>query len=369
MWSLSSSPSQLHLLDEGHDGGKGGGRDGGRPAVVTHKPAVVHALGGKEQHGRAEGLLISGRGIAVTRRSSDGWNEDALHPAVAPKGGAEQQQCPEVVVRGGVVEPQVMEQAVGVQLLHVIAERSGGVAAKDAAAQDAEQVGLEDTNELRLEEVLHPAANLNVGHRAVVQLHHDLAVEQRDAQRQADAVRTVVYLKDGRLVVLEDAAPDEYRLIGREILTVGREREALALLDEEGQQRLHLLMTDPYRGARPRAVVVQVQPTLTVPLTARQLGNLVSRGLDEHEAVQAGARAVVVVRGLLRLQGLLLFLKPFPHTGLDHVQEGDDIEDGLLPPPEALRILELELPVDERGLKMGHDVPVPGGAGCCFVVV
>ena len=252
-------------------------------------------LRGEEQDGQAEGFLVGGGSHGGVHHAADSWDEGFPGLPVPAQDGAEQHQRLEVAVRGGVFELQVMQDAVSVELVHVLTAGLVGVAVQDAAAEDAQQVSLERPDELRLEEVLHAAGDFHVGERAVVELHHDLVPEQGNAEGQADAVGSVVHLEDGGLAVLEDAAPDVHRLVGRHLLAVGGEGEALALPDEEEYERPHLLLADLYRRAGLRAVVVQVEPPLAVPVHAGQFCNLPFRGLDEDKAVEAVAQAVVVV--------------------------------------------------------------------------
>ena len=105
------------------------------------------------------------------------------------------------------------------------------------------------------------------------------------------------------------------------VLAVGTEGEALAVLDEQGDEGRHLLLRQPDGLTVAGAAVVEVEASAAVPFTVEQTVDLVLGGLDKHEVVEDAAQGVVVV-------GLVGGTAERGRRPLQ-IEEGDEVEDRL----------------------------------------
>ena len=109
-------------------------------------------------------------------------DERRLGLLVPAERGAEQHEGLEMGLLDGVVELQVVENAIGVEALLVLAARLVGITAEDGAAQDAEQFALHALDEIRLEQLVSLSAeDVDVGVGTLVELEGELVVEDGDA--------------------------------------------------------------------------------------------------------------------------------------------------------------------------------------------
>ncbi len=282
-----------------------------------------------------------GRGEVGLEGGEEGGEEGGLGGLVLAEGGTEEEQGLEMELLGGIVERQVVENAIGVEEGAVLLAGGVGVAMEDTAAEDLEEVALHLVEEIGSEDLVgSTSGDFDIVGRTLEELEGEDVVEDGDAEGEPEGVALGLDGDNGGVVAFEEALADanEAALCGG-VGGEGSEGVALAVLDEECDEGAHLVLSEADGAATTVAHIVQVEASQGVPVFVKQEVYLSFGGSQKHEAVEIAPQGVV--GGLSRGQ-----------KGIGYEME----ERGLALFLSALEC-RLEHFVDGSGLRMAEDVP------------
>jgi len=271
----------------------------------------------------------------------EGGEEGGLGGVVLAQGGTEQEEGLEMELLGGIVERQVMENAIGVEEGAVLLAGGVGVAVGDTAAEHLEEVALHLVEEIGTEDLVGIATgDFDIVGSTLEELEGEDVVEDGDAEGEPEGIAPGLDSDDGGVVALEEALADaDEAALGGGVGGEGSEGVALAVLDEECDERTHLVLGEADGAATVVAHIVQVEASQGVPVFMEQEVNLPLGGAQKHEAMEIASQGVV--GGLSRGQ-----------KGI-----GNEMEEGGLALLPAAFKGRLEQFVDDCRFRMTENIP------------
>ncbi len=297
-------------------------------------------LGGSDELAGEECLGLVGSDELAGEECLEFGDEGGAALDVEAQGCADEHEGAEATVGRSVGKSDVtvVEQVVeGDGFVTVV---TGVMGMLDAAVEDVDELRFDMVDEMFAEECLNGQGQMEVGGLVAGEREGLLAIEEGNAQGDADAGGGMLDVEDLGLGILEGAGGDDDGVVVFDVLDGWSEGEALLVLAAEGDEGLHDAVGHGDAAAGVTEVEMQVEASFEVPGLADEACELVGAALDEHE-VAHGAPHVVGFLGVV-----LLFLEVLGvgvRDGLGEELVGDEI----LEEAQAFLAALLVLPLQE----------------------
>ena len=366
LWCNRFEEILVHALDGRQKALKGLGDFGMLPLIALGCCAVVGIGGGDIEGGEHIRLLLSGGLDNTVEQLGELTDQRLAAVSIDTQDGTDEHQGTETTTRGtvGHIDMTVVEQMVEGGALGLFDARHRGVL--DTTVEDGNEFVLDMVDEMIAEQALDGTRQVEVGGLIARECQGLLAMEEGNAQGDADAMGGVLHVEDLGLGILEGAGGDDSGVVVVDVLNGRTEGEALAVLAAQGDEGLHHRIGHGDATAGTTPIEVHVQAALTVPRATDKTGHLVGAGLDEHEVVHGTAK-VVGISSIATLFSDILGIGI--RDGLGQELIGYEILEKATAFPLTLLILLLQVVLNMLGLEVQHHVPmlVPTDDGGLFL--